>query len=46
MLSDTPAVDSGVTASNNFANLHSLYSDVYGLRMHEEFVNILQDKGE
>jgi hypothetical protein len=43
MLSDTPAVDSGVTAAQIFVGRESLVADVYGLKTDKEFVNILED---
>ena len=43
VFSDTPAVDSGVTAAQIFVGRESLVADVYGLTIHKEFVNTLED---
>jgi Reverse transcriptase (RNA-dependent DNA polymerase) len=43
IFSDTPAVDSGVTAAQIFVGRESLVADVYGLRTDKEFVNTLED---
>jgi hypothetical protein len=41
--SDTPAVDSSVTASQIFVGGESLVAEVYGLKTDKEFVNTLED---
>jgi hypothetical protein len=43
VFSDTPAVDSGVTAAQVFVGRESLVADVYGLKTDKEFVNTLED---
>jgi hypothetical protein len=43
VFSDTPAVDSGVTAAQIFLGRESLVADVYGLKMDNKFVNTLED---
>ena len=43
VFSDTPAVDSGVTAAQIFVGRESLVADVYGLKTDKEFVNTLED---
>jgi hypothetical protein len=43
VFSDTPAVDSGVTAAQIFVGRQSLVADVYGLKTDKEFVNTLED---
>ena len=43
VFSDTPAVDSGVTAAQIFVGRESLVADVYGLKTGKEFVNTLED---
>jgi hypothetical protein len=43
VFSDTPAVDSGVTAAQIFVGWESLVADVYVLRTDTEFVNTLED---
>ena len=43
VFSDTPAVDSGVTAAQIFVGRKSLVADVYGLKTDKEFVNTLED---
>jgi hypothetical protein len=42
VFSDTPAVDSGVTAAQIFVGRESLVADVYGLKTDKEFVNSLE----
>jgi hypothetical protein len=41
--SDTPAVDSGVTAAQLFVGRKSLVVNVYGLKTDKEIVNTLED---
>jgi hypothetical protein len=43
VLSDTPAVDSGVTAALIFVGRESLVANVYGLKTDRKFVNTLED---
>jgi hypothetical protein len=43
VFSDTPAVDSGVTAAQIFVGHESLVADVYGLKTDKELVNTLED---
>jgi hypothetical protein len=43
VFSDTPAVDSGVTAAQIFVGRESLVADVYGLKTDKEFVNTKVD---
>ena len=43
MFSDTPAVDSGFTATQLFVDRHSVVADAYGLKTDKEFVNTLED---
>jgi hypothetical protein len=43
VFSDTPAVDSGVTAVQIFVGRESLVAVVYGLKTDKEFVNTLKD---
>jgi septum formation inhibitor MinC len=43
VFSDTPAVDSGVTAAQMFVGRESLVANVYGLKTDKAFVNILED---
>ena len=43
VFSDTPAVDSGVTAAQIFIGRSSLVADVYGIKTDKEFVNTLED---
>ena len=43
VFSDTPAVDSGVTAAQIFVGRHTLVADCYGLKTDKEFVNTLED---
>jgi hypothetical protein len=43
VFSDTPAVDSGVTAAQIFVGRESLVADVYGVKTDKEFVNTLED---
>jgi hypothetical protein len=43
VFSDTPAVESGVTAALIFVGRQSLVADVYGLKTDKEFVNTLED---
>jgi hypothetical protein len=42
-VSDTPAVDGGVTAAQIFVGRESLVADVYGLKTDKEFVSTLED---
>src|SRR5687768_14794183 len=41
--SDTPAIDSGITAAQFFAGKESMVCDVYPLKSDRQFVNVLQD---
>jgi hypothetical protein len=43
VLSDTLAVDSGVTCDHLFVGRESLVADVYGLKTDKAFVNTLED---
>jgi hypothetical protein len=43
VFSDTPAVDSGVTAAQIFVGRESLVAHVYGLKTDKEFVNTLEE---
>jgi hypothetical protein len=43
VFSDTPAVDSGVTAAQILVGRESLVADVYGLKIDKAFVNTLED---
>jgi hypothetical protein len=43
VFSDTPAVDSGVTAAQMFVGRESLVANVYGLKTDKVFVNTLED---
>jgi len=43
IFSDTPAVDSGVTAAQIFVGRDTLVADCYGLKTDKEFVNTLED---
>jgi hypothetical protein len=43
VFSDTPPVDSGVTAAQIFVGRDSLVADVYGLKIENFFVNTLED---
>jgi hypothetical protein len=43
VFSDTPAVDSGVTAAQIFVGRESLVADVYGLKTDKAFVNTFED---
>jgi hypothetical protein len=43
VFSDSPTVDSGVTAAQIFVRRESLVADVYGLKTDKEFVNTLED---
>jgi hypothetical protein len=43
VFSDTPAVDSGVTAAQIFVGRDSLVADCYGIKTDKEFVNTLED---
>jgi hypothetical protein len=43
VFSDTPAVDSGVTAAQIFVGRETLVADCYGLKTDKEFVNTLED---
>jgi hypothetical protein len=42
VFSDTPAVHSGVSATQIFVGRESLVADVYGLKNDKEFVNMLE----
>src|SRR5688572_19173173 len=41
--SDTPAIDSGITAAQFFVDTESMVCDVYPLKSDRQFVNVLQD---
>jgi hypothetical protein len=41
--SDTPAIDSGVTAAQFFVGMESLVCDIHPLQNDKQFVNVLQD---
>ena len=41
--SDTPAIDSGVTAAQFFVGTESLVCNVYPMQSDKQFVNTLQD---
>ena len=41
--SDTPAIDSGVTAAQFFVGTESLVCDIYPIKTDKQFVNVLQD---
>ena len=41
--SDTPAIDSGITAAQFFVGTESMVCDVYPLKTDKQFVNVLQD---
>ncbi len=41
--SDTPAIDSGITAAQLFVCTESMVCDVYPLKSDRQFVNVLQD---
>jgi hypothetical protein len=43
VFSDTPAVDSGVTAAQIFVGRETLVADCYGLKTDKQFVNTLED---
>ena len=41
--SDTPAIDSGVTAAQFFVGTESMVCDVYPMQTDKQFVHVLQD---
>ena len=41
--SDTPAIDSGVTAAQFFVGTESMVCDAYPMKMDKQFVHVLQD---
>lgn len=41
--SDTPAIDSGITAAQFFVGTESMVCDIYPLKSDKQFVNVLQD---
>ena len=41
--SDTPAIDSGVSAAQFFVGTKSLVCDIYPMKTDKQFVNVLQD---
>ena len=41
--SDTPAIDSGVTAAQFFVGTESLVYDIYPMKTDSHFVNVLQE---
>ena len=41
--SDTPAIDSGVTAAQFFVGTESMVCDVYPMKTDKQFINVLQD---
>ena len=41
--SDTPAIDSRITAEQFFAGIESLICDIYPMKTDKQFVNVLQD---
>lgn len=41
--SDTPAIDSGITAAQFFVGVESLVCDIYPLQSDKQFINTLQD---
>ena len=41
--SDTPAIDSGITAAQFFVGTESMVCDVYPMQTDKQFVHVLQD---